>query len=749
MPLIAWAVAAYATGLTLGLARQIPAGIGLVGLLVLLQLRGRWHAALPCLGLVVAGTAIATLHLWRVERCRPAIVAAGRVTARIDRAATPGAFTRAQVLGACRVGLSVSIRDGHAAPGAVVRITGTMFATGDGILVRKASVRELRPPDVFARARQRAAHAIERDFGVDAPLAKALLIAETDDLDPTIRDTFARAGLVHILSISGLHVTIVAAAVVLLLEAARWSRRRALIGGCIVTLAYVLLIGAPAPAVRSAVMFVTLAASRLLQRPTSPWAALALGAGWPLLFDPTVVLRIGWQLTVAGMVGIIVSGTVTRRLIPPRWRGWRRWGGKELTTSIIASVVTAPLVAWYFGRTSLIAPVANLAAGPIANLLQPTLFLSLALSWWPAASGWVADAARPGLRALTGVAGAAAALPGADIATVPTRTGALLTLLAVAALCAAVRAQRPWRWTAAAIAALALVAWWPVAPRPSGDAELHVLDVGQGDALALRTPKGRWIVVDAGRSWTGGDAGRRVVVPYLRARGGEVALFVLSHPHEDHVGGARAVVEALRPRAYWDAAYVAPNASYAASLAAAERRGTAWQRVRPGDTLTVDGVQLQVLAPDSAWTVAQHDPNAASVVVMASYGAHRFLLTGDAEAAEERWIVERWGAHALRADVLKAAHHGSRTSSTDAWLDAVRPRLALISVGAGNTFGHPHPTVLTRFAERGILALRTDELGSMVIASDGQRLRIAGRDGRFSVPPPDRSPPTGGGVIVE
>ncbi len=749
MPLIAWAVAAYASGLALGFSRLIAWAATLAALLILLHLRWRWRGALPGALLLVAGAAVATSYQWHLARCRPALIAAGRLTVRIDRAVEPGAFTRAHTVGRCPVAVSVSVRAGSAAPGAVVAVTGDMFATGDGILVRKAALTLLESPDVFARARQRASVALARDFGADAPLAKALLIAETDDLDAEVRDTFARAGLVHILSISGLHVTIVASAVVLLLEAARCSRRRALIGGCVVTVCYVLLIGAPAPAVRSAVMFVALAASRLLQRPTSPWAALALGAGWPLAFDPTVVLRIGWQLTVAGMVGLIVAGDLGRRLMPSRTRGWKRWMGKELTTSIIASVVTAPLVAWYFGRTSLIAPLANLAAGPIANLLQPTLFLALALGWWPAASAWVADACRPGLRALAAVAQGAAALPGADVATVPTQTGALLTLAAVAALCAALRATRPWRWTSLAIATLALLAWWPIAPRPSGDAELHVLDVGQGDALALRTPRGRWIVVDAGRSWAGGDAGRRVVVPYLRARGGDVALFVLSHPHEDHVGGAQAVVEALRPRAYWDAAYVAPNASYAASLAAAARRGTTWQRVRPGDTLTVDGVQLHVLAPDSAWTVAQRDPNAASVVVMATYGAHRFLLTGDAEAAEERWMLERWGRDALRADVLKAAHHGSRTSSTEPLLDAVRPRLALISVGAGNTFGHPHPSVLTRYAERGIVALRTDELGSIVVASDGRRLRVAGRDGRFIVPAPERSLPARSGVIVE
>jgi len=735
VPLIVWAVAAYAAGLGLGLAAWQGTAALLALTLVSVHLLGRWRAALPAALLVAAGTGVATAHQWRLSSCRPPLVEAGVAVARVDRAAEPGAFTRAHALGRCPTPLSISVKEGTAAPGALVEVRGTMYSTGDGILVRQAAVRVLEPPGLLARLRQRASRNLQRDFGPDAPLAKALLIAETHDLDPAVREAFARAGLVHILSISGLHVTIVAAAVVLVLEAARLTQRAALVGGCILTALYVALIGAPPAAVRAAVMFAALALAKLLQRPTSPWAALALGAGWPLLLDPTVVTRIGWQLTVAGMAGIIVARDLKRRLVQPRFEGWRRWVAKELTSSIIASLVTAPLVAWYFGRTSLIAPLANLAAGPLANLLQPTLFLSLALGGWPAASAWVADAARPGLRALSGVATGAASVPGADIAVVPTLTGALLTLLAVGALMAAVRARRPLRWTGLALAALALVAWWPIPPRHSGELELHMLDVGQGDALALRTPRGRWILVDAGRSWTGGDAGRRVVVPYVRARGGEVALFVLSHPHEDHVGGARAIIETLRPRRYWDAAYVAPNASYAASLAAADRRQVAWRRVHPGDTLTVDGVHLHVLAPDSAWTVAQRDPNAASVVVLASYGAHRFLLTGDAEAAEEQWMLQRWGPSALRADVLKAAHHGSRTSSTAPWLDAVQPRLALISSGAGNSFGHPHPLVLERYAERGILSLRTDQLGTIVVASDGQRLRVAGRDGRFVLPP--------------
>jgi competence protein ComEC len=743
VPLITWAVTAYAAGLALGFAAAHTAvALGVVACLAA-HARWRWLAALPAALLLAAGDGVASVHQWRVASCRGPLAAAPVLTVQLMADAAPGGVARAQSVGPCRLRVDVSVAEGRAPAGARVAVRGVVIDVGRGLLVRKARLTLIHAPGPLPRLRARAARTITRDFGPDAPLAKALLIAEDDELTPALRDAFARSGLVHILSISGLHVTIVAGAVVLLLEALRLSRRAALVGGVLLTAGYVLLIGAPAPAVRAAVMFGAMAAAKLLQRPTTPWAALALGAGWPLALDPALVLGIGWQLTVAGMAGLIVAGDLQRRVVRPRVTGWRRWLAGELTTSVIASLVTAPLVAWYFGRASLIAPLANLAAGPVANLLQPTLFLAMALGWWPAAAGWAADAARPGLRLLALIAEGAAAVPGADVAAVPTRSGALLTLLAVAALLAALQARRPMRWTLAALGALAAVAWWPLAPRPSGEFELHAIDVGQGDALALRTPRGRWILVDAGGAWRGGDAGRRTVVPYVKARGGEVALFVLSHPHDDHVGGAPAVIDALRPRAWWDAAYVHPSGPYADALAAARRRGTRWRRVTPGDTATIDGVHLRVLAPDSAWTLAQRDPNAASVVLRVTYGAHRFLLTGDAEAVEERWLLAREPADSLRADVLKAGHHGSRTSSTPPFLDAVRPTLALVSAGAGNRFGHPHPLVLAAYAARGTLTLRTDQLGSVVIASDGRRLRVAGRDGRWAelAPPADAPPP--------
>jgi competence protein ComEC len=249
------------------------------------------------------------------------------------------------------------------------------------------------------------------------------------------------------------------------------------------------------------------------------------------------------------------------------------------------------------------------------------------------------------------------------------------------------------------------------------------------------------VLVDAGRVWRGGDAGRATVLPYLRRLGGPLDLFVLSHPHADHVGGAASVLAALHPPRVWDGAFALGSDVYRATLDAARSAGTSWHRVRPGEKLVVDGVVLTVLAPDSAWTASLADPNLASVVVSAEWRGVRFLLVGDAEAPEERWLVERAArdasvADALRADVLKVAHHGSRTSSTAEFLALVRPRLALVSVGAGNSYGLPNDDVLERLSRGGAEVLRTDRWGTIVVRVDGggRRLTVQASGETWAVP---------------
>jgi competence protein ComEC len=389
---------------------------------------------------------------------------------------------------------------------------------------------------------------------------------------------------------------------------------------------------------------------------------------------------------------------------------------------------------------SLVAPLANLAAGPVVALAQPMLFLALLCAPVGPLGEFVSAAVLPLLASLDAVANAAGAVPYAAVRVAPTLASAVLCACAAAAMVVACVVRAPARAVIVAAACVVCVAWMPLLPAGrSREAELHMIDVGQGDALAVRTPRGRWLLFDAGRTWRGGDMGRRAVIPYLRRRGGRVAAFVLSHPHADHVGGAAAVVAALRPERFFDPGFALGSDVYDAALRTTRDVGVAWRRVHPGDSLVVDDVTVRFLAPDSAWTAGLRDANLASTVASVAYGRVRFLLVGDAEAAEERWLLARDPA-ALRADVLKVGHHGSATSTTPEFLAAVAPRVALVSVGADNTYGHPDMDVMQALRDAGAEVLRTDRDGAVVVRTDGRAITVEARGARWRVPPAVGSP---------
>jgi competence protein ComEC len=472
--------------------------------------------------------------------------------------------------------------------------------------------------------------------------------------------------------------------------------------------------------------------SRLAQRPTSPWAAWAIGAFVPL-FIPRTALDVGYQLSVLGMCALVAAGSLWRRHLARRLDGWKGRMSRELLTSLVACAVTAPLVAWVFGRLSIIAPISNLIAAPIVTLAQPVLFLALLLAPVGALARFCAQAVHPLLFAFDWIAWSAASVPGAATTVTTTLPSALLGALAAAALVIACVSRFPSRPAVVGVAALAAMSVFPAIPLArNGDVELHVLDVGQGDAILLRTNAGRWVLFDAGPAWRGGDAGRSTVLPYILRRGGTLEAFVLSHPHTDHVGGAASVLAAMHPHTYWDAAFAGGSDAYSLSLAAARKQGVEWHRVHPGDSVLIDGVSVTFLAPDSAWTVGLKDPNLASTIAVARFGVVRFLLVGDAERAEEDWLLDQHRDE-LRADVLKVGHHGSSTSSSDAFLAAVHPDVAIISVGAGNKYGHPSVDVLRALSRVGAEVLRTDRAGTVVVRTDGAHIEIEAGGDRWQV----------------
>jgi competence protein ComEC len=384
---------------------------------------------------------------------------------------------------------------------------------------------------------------------------------------------------------------------------------------------------------------------------------------------------------------------------------------------------------WYFGRVSIIAPIANLVAAPVISILQPALFLALIFAPMPDFARFIASATHPLIWAFDGIATAASSIPGSSLQVTPSLVAVIAGGVGVIALIVASLARYPARPLILGCAALSLGAWSPSIHLPyRGGVELHVLDVGQGDAILLRSDKGRWILFDAGRKWRTGDAGRMTIIPYMVRRGGTLEAFVLSHAHSDHIGGAATIFAALHPKSFYDAAFAQGSAVYDQTLRTARDAKVEWHRVHPGDGFTLDGVEVEFLAPDSAWTASLDDPNSASTIALIRFGSVRFLLVGDAEAPEEVWLLDH-ARPELHADVLKVGHHGSSTSSTDAFLEAVRPSTAIISVGADNSYGHPSADVIAALGRVGARVVRTDRAGTIIVRTDGHRITMEA-DGR-------------------
>ena len=558
-------------------------------------------------------------------------------------------------------------------------------------------------------------------FGDYEPLASSLVITATATLDPVMRERFAESGIAHLLSISGLHVGLVTGIVLLLGALLRVSRRRAAYSAALLTIVYVVFAGAPYPAIRSLLQILLLTAAVLIQRPARATALVAAAALPIMAFDPLAVLDIGFQLSFAGILGLVALRRPVERWLPVRNRVLR----VSIASSIAATLATAPATAFHFGQIAPAGVVANLIAVPITGLLVPTLGAALALSWvsWGAAH-FVAGAGILLLEALDWTARVFAAIPFAHV-TVARGDLVQVALLGACAL-GMVIVFRNTTGRSRTLGCGAVAALWLLLPsaRPR-TLDIYALDVGQGDAIAIRTPAGRWMLVDAGPRFGDRDAGRRVVVPFLRAHGvRRLEALIITHPDADHIGGAPAVLAAMPAARVIEPAAAFGRTLHESSLQAAMDRRAEWMAARAGTELVVDGVRLTFLFPDSATLDASPEANEVSVVFRLVFGQFEALFLGDAPENVEQRLVKIHG-DGLGADVLKVGHHGSSTSTAPELLAAVRARDALIPVGRGNRYGHPAPDVIARLRSAGVRAWRTDRQGTL-------RVR-AGRDGAYDV----------------
>jgi competence protein ComEC len=569
--------------------------------------------------------------------------------------------------------------------------------------------------------RGRTERQLHRLMGRHGPLADALLLGRRETLGRELSDRFAQTGLVHLLAISGTHVALMGAVFVLIGRMLRLSRNRVAWLTIVLITLYLAVIGAPPSALRSGIMLALALLSTVLQHPSATLPIVAAAALAILAVQPMAALDIGFQLSFAGVLGIILLREAMLKRVPKglRTQPAARWVTESTVVSIAAFVCTAPIVAHHFGQVAPVSIIANLPAIPLTSLALIGIGAAAAVEpVLPPLAHLLADGAGLALDLLNAVVDVAIRVPGGHAAVARPQwwAWAATALVFLLVLDLAGRMRDRVRWAVAGMCAAAAFLLLPLAGSAAGGGrEIDFIDVGQGDAIALRTPGGRWILVDAGERDDGWDAGERRVLPFLRARGARrIEALVLTHPHADHVGGAAAVMRAMPVGRVIDPGMPIGTPVYLETLRVAEERKIEWNAARQDRKLQVDGVELLFLWPAVDALDTPADANDISAVVLVRYGGFSALLTGDAPAEVEARLAARYGA-SIQADVLKAGHHGSRTASSGAFLDTVDPRLVVVSAGVRNDYGHPHAEVLARLGARGIDIARTDLDGTVRI----------------------------------
>lgn len=732
-------VIAYGAGLATGLAHfGDPLGVAVI-LLVLGAAAWKRGLALVPIAVLVGRLSASAAWLAEADRC-VSLLPGQRIEISVrllEPADIAGGLVSVRPMIPCRGTVSASWPAGSpmsagstaqvfarwiTRPGVVGRSDGLLVVTGVSLLVED--------PTAAERLRSWISATTRRLYGDRAALVDALILNRRSAMDPQLRDRYVQSGLIHILSISGFHVGLIVAWVFMLCRVLRASRERAIVIAACTGCLYVAFLGWPAPATRAAALAALLAICQLRQRKVDPDALLAMTCLVVLISDPWAVLDLGAWLSAGSLWGATHFSHWGERAL-----GGGRWAS-TLTSSVGATLTTAPVTSAILGNVALVGIALNFIAIPLAAVAVPGVIASVLVApVWPGLASALASGSGAGLMGLDLLASLGASVPGGHVvqAAEPLSAAPWVALLAAAlwGMSGGATGREAFRrWSlAAAVASLVslLFALAPGARDKGSDLTLHFLDVGQGDAAAIRTPGGHWVVVDAGPRGPRDDAGRRVVAPFLAREGVQsLSALVISHAHADHIGGAASVLERVPASLVIEPGELISDSIYLGFLDELASLGIPWQAGRPGRQFELDGVRFTLLHPDTTWSEWRDDLNEDSVVLLVEYGQFQALFTGDAGFHAESLMIRR----ARSVDFLKVGHHGSRYATGDAWLDRLQPKAAVVSVGRRNTYGHPSAETLGRLAHHGVSVWRTDEEGDVTLRTDGRTMTVEGRRGR-------------------
>jgi competence protein ComEC len=609
-----------------------------------------------------------------------------------------------------------------------------------------------------AFARRSIAASVGRWSARSAAIVNAIVIGDRAGLDDDVQRRLQEAGTYHVIAISGGNIAILAGLLLTGFRFAGWLGRTAMVSSIVVLLAYALLVGSGASVHRATLMAVIYFAARAIDQRSPPLNALSLTAAGLTVADPLIVTDPAFLLTFGATLAILIAVpvlTVQHRAgdgrrkhegVPSTVSALKTAAFAMFAASLAAEALLFPIGAVTFSRVTCAGLGLNFLAIPLMAVAQVAgmTVVPLAAASGPgaAAVGWIAHA------------GAAGLVWSADLVRfVPALTYrvAAPSWIAIAVYYPALFAwwistrralsieRRLSRRTGAACGLIAAGAaiWMLSDPRTlvaaRGDGRLHItfLDVGQGDSAFVVFPHGATMLVDAGGLSTSSsfDIGDRVVAPVIREAGfRRIDWLALTHGDPDHIGGAPSIVREFRPREVWEGIPVPRFEPLTALRLAAQDSGARWANVHRGDHVTVDGVEVVARHPDREDWERQRVRNDDSLMLDLRWHDVSILLTGDIGKPVEDEVAAVTPPARLR--VVKIPHHGSLTSSTPSFVRAMKPRIAVVSAGRANHFGHPVPEIMDRYRSAGAEVFRTDQDGAVMVDTDGASIEVRTFTGR-------------------